>query len=114
MNQWDFPFNESMIGQKIVIRCCAKEDAEELMQILHACGAHWRGGEPLPEITHFRESDNGGTAYFLSEDKVLTYSDVRHGEDPSNNEYIKCTFYAATQEFEAADDNEFLAMIGER
>lgn len=112
MGSWDTPFDVSMLGngKRVTILCETEQDAAELMVVLLSNDIKWVTGDRLnPEKTNF--GIHQPTCYFV-DGSNLRYGSTDSAERSPWNSYTKCTFYAATQEFEAADENEFLAMIG--
>lgn len=107
---WDLEFNISMIqpGEKYIINCPTEQLERELAAALDGIGLHYPGGEHLSNRRHW-EDYGEQFCYFVYEDAI-----VRRGPRPDDfRDGIKCTFYGIdTPAFEAASDDELMALLG--
>lgn len=126
---WDAPFDESMLNDPrgILVICTCADDAVELERILSDHGIHdWPGT--------LEERYNMCIKRYPGRDVCFNILDKRIAEDadefrcsaeycyrsyyenePEYDSCIKCTFYGAdTPDFEAANDDELMALLGMR
>ncbi len=105
---WDTPFEESMLGKRVIIHCPEGSDAGELMRILERNGVEWQGTREKPtactEWTIYRKQ----TCYWVASG-ILSFGSLRNATEYAGGTYlpyIKCTFHAGCElpDFEIRGD----------
>lgn len=111
---WDTPFDESMLGNDIIIHCPDEYLAQELMEILERNGVKW--GRLENPTNNTRWADNKERTCYWIESKHLSYGSKGFADEDPDEEYvchIRCTFYGTdTPDFDVATDDELLVFLG--
>lgn len=112
---WETPFEESMLGLELIVRCTDEALAKEFMEILERYGVVWNATRKLP-TSHSNWYDYKRNTCYWIESKLLSFGDVRDQRIVSNERYTrytKCTFYGKEEPtFKPADDSEMRSFLG--
>lgn len=102
VDNWpDIPFDESMLGDDVIIHCPEKDLVKELFDILAENGVGWAGGQPL-SLTYWNYSGIS-TCYRVTKNLSMRYGDTHCYSRADYANSIKCTFYGVEPDIEISD-----------